>query len=78
MDEKFINEMYSAVLERTIKRLWALCILLVVLLVGSNLAWLYYENSFEEVVITQENDDGFNNYIGEEGDIFNGNADHQN
>ena len=75
MDEKFINEMYSAVLERTIKRLWVLCILLVVLLVGSNLAWLYYENSFEEVVITQENDDGFNNYIGEEGSIYNGNAD---
>lgn len=45
----------STRLERTIRRLWILCIILIVLLVGSNGAWLYYENSFEDSVkIEQE------------------------
>jgi len=30
--------------ERHIRRLWILCILLVVLLVGTNGAWLWYES----------------------------------
>ena len=42
----------STRLERTIRRLWILCIILIILLVGSNGAWLYYENSFEDVVTT--------------------------
>lgn len=58
MQDKFIQEMYLATLERTIKRLWILCILLVLLLVGSNAAWIYYENSFEDTVITQDVDSG--------------------
>ena len=41
------------------------------LLAGSNAAWIYYETSFEDVVVTQENDDGYNNYIGEDGTITN-------
>ena len=57
--------------ERIIKRLWITVILLIVLLVGSNIAWLIYENSFEDVVITQENEDGYNNFIGNDGDITN-------
>jgi hypothetical protein len=57
--------------ERIIKRLWITVILLIVLLVGSNMAWLIYENSFEDVVITQENEDGYNNFIGNDGDITN-------
>lgn len=57
--------------ERTIKRLWILCILLIILLCGSNAAWFYYENQFEDVVVTQENADGFNNYIGNDGSITN-------
>lgn len=40
--------------ERTIKRLWILIILLTVLLVGSNCAWLYYESQFETVATTTE------------------------
>lgn len=39
----------STRLERTIRRLWILCIILIILLVGSNGVWLYYENSFEDV-----------------------------
>lgn len=42
-------------LERTIKRLWILAIILVILLVGSNVAWIYYESSMEEITeITQD------------------------
>ena len=40
--------------ERTIKRLWILCILLVVLLCGSNIAWFRYESQFEDVVTTTQ------------------------
>lgn len=65
--------------ERTIKRLWILCILLVVLLCGSNIAWFRYENQFEDVVtttqeVTQDNDNGTNNFIGGNGVITDGEA----
>ena len=52
MQEKYMQEMYTSVLERTIKRLWVLCIILIVLFFGSNAAWIYYENQFEDVVTT--------------------------
>ena len=61
--------------ERTVKRLWATIILLILLFVGSNAAWLYYESQFEDVVVTQENDDGYNSFIGHDEDIENGEAD---
>ena len=31
----------------TIKRLWILCILLIVLLVGTNALWIWYESQWE-------------------------------
>lgn len=65
------HEGMMARMERTIRRLWILCIILILLLAGSNAAWIYYETSFEDVVVTQENDDGYNNYIGEDGTITN-------
>lgn len=45
-------------LERTNRRLWILSIMLVLLLVGSNAGWIWYENQFQEVetVTTQEVD----------------------
>lgn len=57
-NEKFIQEMYAASMERTIKRLWMTIILLIVLLVGTNICWIVYENSFEETVVTQDVDTG--------------------
>ena len=55
----FCHEGDMARAERTIKRLWILCILLIILLVGTNAAWIYYENSFEDVVtVTQEANGG--------------------
>lgn len=54
MNENFRDEIFIATLERTIRRLWILCILLILLLVGTNVAWLYYESQFEDVVTTTE------------------------
>ena len=56
----------------TIKKLWITCILLIILLVGSNALWIWYESSFEDFVVTQENEDGYNSFIGNDGDIYNG------
>jgi len=47
-----VHEADMARQERTIKRLWILLILLIVLLVGSNCAWLYYNSQFEDVSTT--------------------------
>lgn len=67
--------------ERINRRLWIAVILLIILLVGSNISWLVYESQFEryeETTVTQENTDGNNNYIGNDGDINNGQADNNN
>ena len=62
-----------------IKSLIAVIVILIVFLVGSNVGWLIYNSQFEVVeestVITQENADGYNNYIGNDGDIVNGETD---
>ncbi len=54
----FAHEGEMARAERTNKRLWVLIILLIVALVGSNLAWIIYENQFVEESVTQEVDTG--------------------
>lgn len=46
-------DVLTAFAERTIKRLWILIILLVILLFGSNAAWLYYESTMQEVTVTE-------------------------
>ena len=84
MDDKirWIIESTIAPLERTIKRLWILCILLIILLVGTNIGWLIYESQWSYVQastkVEQEVDEGYNNYIGNNGDIYNGEADSDN
>ena len=47
-----VHEADMARQERTIKRLWVLLILLIVLFVGSNCAWLYYNSQSEDVSTT--------------------------
>lgn len=69
--------------ERNSKRLWIIILVLIVALIGTNLAWIIYESQFEVVeetstTITQDNADGYNNYIGNDGDIVNGAADDNN
>lgn len=62
-------------LERFIKKLFILIVILIVLLFGTNIYWIYYESQFEEVVtteVTQDNTDGYNNYVGNDGVHING------
>lgn len=49
-----VFESISARLERTIKRLWIMCIILILVLIGTNAGWLYYESQFEYFEVTQE------------------------
>ena len=44
---QYFHEGTVAMMERTIRRLWITTILLIVLLVGTNVAWLIYESQFE-------------------------------
>ena len=41
-------------MERQTKRLWIAVLLLIVLMVGTNAAWLYYECQFSDIVTTIE------------------------
>ena len=70
-----VHEAELARAERTAKRLWITILLLIVLLVGTNGAWIWYQSQFEDIAISQENEDGYNNFIGNDGDIFNGETD---
>ena len=49
----FVHEGSMARAERTIKRLFVLCIILIAVLVITNGAWIWYENQFEDVVTTE-------------------------
>lgn len=52
------HESMMARQERTIRRLWILCIVIFLAFVGSNSAWIYYESQFTEEVVTQDVDTG--------------------
>ena len=60
-------ESMKATLERTIRRLWILAIILIFLLFGTNAAWIYYESQWEVYSTTveaeQETDGGGSNYV---------------
>ena len=58
-----VHENLRAQMSAANARLVRVIVLLVVLLVGSNIAWLWYESQFEELSIEQEVDTG-------EGDAF--------
>ena len=59
--------------ERNSKRMWIVILVLILALIGTNLAWIIYNSQFEAVeestVVEQENSNGDNNYIGNNGDI---------
>lgn len=75
-----VHESDMARLERTIKRLWILLLVLIALLAGSNAAWIYYESQFQydmtSTEIEQDTDGGGNNYV--VGGDFNGETKDQN
>lgn len=58
MEEKTIPyyayDAITTLYNKTIRRLWILCIILAVFLVGSNVGWLVYESQFEDVVTSVE------------------------
>ena len=69
----------ASMAERTIKRLWILIIILVLLLFGTNAAWVYYESQFETITVSQEveqdAESGSNRFVG--GDYY-GTAESEN
>lgn len=74
-----VHESDMSRLERQLKRLWIVILVLIFLLVGSNCAWLWYESQFETVEtvqeVVQEADNGENHFIG--GDVI-GETDYTN
>ena len=60
-----------------IKWLIAVIVILIVLFVGSNTFWIWRDSQYEDVVTTEEivvdaDDNGNANYIGQDGNIYNG------
>ena len=66
-----VHEGTMARAERMIKRLWITILLLIVLLVGTNAGWIWFESQFEysqtTQEVTQESNHGDNSFIG--GDV---------
>lgn len=88
MDEKTIpyiaHESEVARLERIIKRMWILCIIIFLTLIGTNAGWIWYESQWEDVTVSQEitqdsGDGGTNTYSGNViGGDFYGNTESKN
>lgn len=60
-----------------IKSLIAVIVILIVLFVGSNTFWIWRDSQYEDVITTEEivvdaDDNGNANYIGQDGNIYNG------
>lgn len=49
-----VHESSMSRMERTVKRLWILCIIMFSALIITNIAWFVYESQFEEVVETTQ------------------------
>jgi hypothetical protein len=63
MDNKVSESAYEiaiGALHGQAKRLFILCVVLIIALIGSNAGWLWYESQFvnEETTVTQEVDNG--------------------
>ena len=75
-----VHESAMARAERHTKALIWVIVLLIVLLVGTNVGWMIYDNSFEDVNTTEEYqieqdaESGNNNSIINGGEIVNGEA----
>lgn len=59
--------------ERQIKRLWIALIVAIALIFASNVVWLIYINQYDFESYDLSTESGGNaNYIGQDGDIYNG------
>lgn len=71
-----VHESHVARLERTIKRLWILCIIIFIALIGTNAGWIYYEQQFTDEIVTEtieqdvDTGDGNANVNGHIGDNY--------
>ena len=83
MEEKMIPyiafESATSRQERTIRRVWILCIILIIALIGTNAGWIYFESQWQVVettTVTQDLDasDGGDAVIND-GVHINGNGD---
>lgn len=59
-----VHEGAMSRMERVNKRLIAIIVLLIVLLVGSNIAWLIYESKYQDICIEAEQDNYNVNIVG--------------
>ena len=59
-----VHEGAMSRMERVNKRLIAIIVLLIVLLVGSNIAWLIYESKYQDICIESEQDGYGVNIVG--------------
>lgn len=81
-EKQYYMDIISGLAERTIKRLWIVVILLIVLLVGTNAMWIYHESQYEDATITQDvlqevsGENGRNYFNG--GDYYGSEAENQN
>ncbi len=70
--EQYAIDILKALATETIKKLWVIIILLIVLLFGTNATWIVYELQWETVDVTQnveqEADNGINRFVG--GDYY--------
>ena len=65
-----VHEASMARMERQAKRLWITVLALIVILVATNGAWIWYESQLETIYqeVTQEANTGTNNFVG--GDVI--------
>ena len=72
----FMAEANAVRLERTIVRMWVVIIMLIFMLVGTNVAWIWYDKQFEDSIetttVTQELDSSGGNAIINDGVHING------
>lgn len=75
-------ESMKSTMERTTKRLWILALVLIILLFGTNAAWIYYESKMEtvnETEVAQEVDTGEGSaYMAGIGDVYYGEGETNN
>lgn len=70
-----VHESILAREERHIRRLTFALVVAILLLFASNMVWLYYWTQYDYVsdeTITVDGNSGTANYIGNDGDIYNG------
>lgn len=66
-------ESMAAQNERTIKRLWLLILIMIIIFFSTNAFWIFYISQYNFESYEISTDGGGNaNYIGQDGDIYNG------